>query len=179
ERLAIMLEDTRAPVVLTLDRLRRALPLTRATVLSLDAFGTEMRAQRPRDRAGKDNLAYVIFTSGSTGRPKGVQVEHRNAANFFGAMDRVLGTTPGVWLALTSISFDISVLELLWTLCRGFRVVLQPELREAGRGPDRTVAAQVARHGVTHLQCTPSLARLLAEDPDGLAALRAVRCLLL
>src|SRR6476660_3058733 len=107
-------------------------------------------------------------------------LEHRNVAAFFAGMDGVLDREPpGVWLAVTSVSFDISVLELLWTLCRGFRVVLQPELREAGLDPDRTLAAQVARHGVTHLQCTPSLARLVAEDPEGLAALRAVRCLLL
>ena len=52
-------------------------------------------------------------------------VEHRNVVNFFAAMDRVVGTEAGVWLAVTSISFDISVLELLWTLSRGFTVVLQ------------------------------------------------------
>ena len=72
--------------------------------------------------ATSENLAYVIYTSGSTGKPKGVMVEHRNVLSFFAAMDRVLGTEPGVWLAVTSISFDISVLELLWTLTRGFKV---------------------------------------------------------
>ena len=54
-----------------------------------------------------ENLAYVLYTSGSTGRPKGVMITHRNVINFFAAMDRVLGTKPGVWLAATSISFDI------------------------------------------------------------------------
>ncbi|MEO6594939.1 MAG: MupA/Atu3671 family FMN-dependent luciferase-like monooxygenase, partial [Planctomycetota bacterium] len=71
-----------------------------------------------------EELAYLIYTSGSTGRPKGVMVRHRNVTNFFVGMDRVLGTEPGVWLAVTSLSFDISVLELLWTLCRGFTVVV-------------------------------------------------------
>ena len=52
-------------------------------------------------------------------------------ANFFAAMDATLGSTPGVWLALTSISFDISVLELFWTLTRGFKVVVQEEPRAA------------------------------------------------
>jgi non-ribosomal peptide synthetase component F len=46
-------------------------------------------------------------------------VEHRNLLNFVRGMDEVLGTEPGVWLAVTSISFDISILELLWTLARG------------------------------------------------------------
>ena len=80
-----------------------------------------------------ENLAYVIFTSGSTGRPKGVMLEHRNVANFFTAMDQVLGTKPGVWLATTSISFDISVLELFWTLARGFTVVIQQEPERVAR----------------------------------------------
>ena len=66
-----------------------------------------------------------MYTSGSTGTPKGVMVEHRNVLNFFAGMDRVVGIEAGVWLAVTSISFDISVLELLWTLCRGFTIVMQ------------------------------------------------------
>src|SRR5205814_7228719 len=52
---------------------------------------------------------------------------HRNAANFFTGMDARVGAEPGVWLAVTSISFDISVLELLWTLTRGFKVIIQGE----------------------------------------------------
>jgi len=77
------------------------------------------------DDTDGDALAYVIYTSGSTGRPKGVMVRHRNAANFFVGMDAVLEPEQrGTWLAVTSLSFDISVLELLWTLCRGFEVVL-------------------------------------------------------
>ncbi|MDQ6673653.1 MAG: LLM class flavin-dependent oxidoreductase [Chloroflexota bacterium] len=140
ERIAIMLEDTQAPVVLTLDRLRSALPPTSATVLSLDAFGSTGSPHRLGMRAGGDNLAYCIFTSGSTGRPKGVQIEHRNVANFFGGMDTEVGTTPGVWLALTSISFDISVLEILWTLTRGFTVIVQEEAEGAKRAASRSRA---------------------------------------
>jgi len=109
--------------------------------------------------------AYLLYTSGSTGRPKGVQVTHRNAVSFFAAMDRVLGTDPGTWLAVTSLSFDISVLELLWTLARGFRVVIAD--------PDRPLALQLA--GITHLQCTPSLAQTLAADPEAREALRPLR----
>ncbi len=82
------------------------------------------------------DLAYVIYTSGSTGAPKGVMVEHRNVVNFFAGMDERIGTEPGVWLAVTSISFDISVLELFWTLARGFTVVLHGDaLRLKGRQP--------------------------------------------
>jgi natural product biosynthesis luciferase-like monooxygenase protein len=83
------------------------------------ATAAELRA------AGPDDRAYVIYTSGSTGRPKGVQVTHRNVVNFFVGMDAVIDEPrDGVWLAVTSPSFDISVLELFWTLARGFTVVV-------------------------------------------------------
>lgn len=77
-------------------------------------------------------LAYTIYTSGSTGKPKGVMVEHRNAVNFFIGMDeRIECSEPGTWLAVTSISFDISVLELFWTLSRGFKVVVYQDANKA------------------------------------------------
>ncbi|WP_197084798.1 non-ribosomal peptide synthetase [Saccharothrix sp. ST-888] len=79
----------------------------------------------PSRRTGPEDLAYVIHTSGSTGRPKGVMIGQQNLAGFFDAMDQRLGTDrPGTWLAVTRYTFDISVLELLWTLTRGFKVVL-------------------------------------------------------
>ena len=85
-------------------------------------------------------LAYMIYTSGSTGRPKGVMVEHRNVLNFFVGMDHRIDATPGVWLAVTSVSFDISVLELFWTLARGFTVVLHAEGAPADPEPAEPAA---------------------------------------
>jgi natural product biosynthesis luciferase-like monooxygenase protein len=70
-----------------------------------------------------DAAAYMIYTSGSTGNPKGVCVSHRNLANFGLGMDAVIGDTmPQRILALTTVSFDISILELFWTLSRGIQV---------------------------------------------------------
>jgi natural product biosynthesis luciferase-like monooxygenase protein len=94
---------------------------------SSDAVAVAGSVLAPEERAA-DDLAYVIYTSGSTGTPKGVMLEHRNVVNFFAAMDAVIDhDPPGVWLAVTSLSFDISVLELLWTLTRGFHVVVKPD----------------------------------------------------
>jgi natural product biosynthesis luciferase-like monooxygenase protein len=74
------------------------------------------------------NLAYVMFTSGSTGKPKGVMIEHRSVVNFFHAMDEKVGCGPGdSVLAVTGVSFDISILELLWPLTRGSHVVVAAE----------------------------------------------------
>ena len=100
-------------------------------------------------------------------------VEHRNVLSFFRAMDQLIGAEPGVWLAVTSLSFDISVLELLWTLTRGFTVVLH------GDEGTHTIADEIRRFGVTHLQSTPSLARMLTLEPRSLAALASLKKLLL
>jgi natural product biosynthesis luciferase-like monooxygenase protein len=133
ERIAMMLEDSRAPVIVTEARLAGALPRHTATLLLLDRDASKAKPSTAPGAANVEsgvtskNLAYVIFTSGSTGRPKGVMVEHRNVLNFFAGMDERIGRDAGTWLAVTSISFDISVLELFWTLARGFRVVIQEE----------------------------------------------------
>ena len=145
DRLAMMLEDARAKVLLTQRSLVGRLPAGDAQVLAVEELMADagLSEEPPRAGATPENLAYVIFTSGSTGRPKGVMVLHRNAANFFAGMDVALGhDTPGKWLAVTSISFDISVLELFWTLTRGFEVVIQEELDRASLAKSKpTVAA--------------------------------------
>ena len=137
DRLRLMIEDAHVPVILTHRRAAEVLPATGAHVLCLDREGLqgELAALPDHDMpdgATPSDLAYVIYTSGSTGAPKGVMVEHRNVANFFTAMDGCLQhDRPGVWLAVTSLSFDISVLELFWTLARGFTVVLHGDARGA------------------------------------------------
>jgi natural product biosynthesis luciferase-like monooxygenase protein len=128
DRLALYAEDSGCPVIVTEAAVADALP-DGPTLLVLDEDPRLATAAStlPPDGPTADDPAYVIYTSGSTGRPKGVVVGHRNVMNFFAGMDDVLGTDPGTWLAVTSLSFDISVLELFWTLTRGFTVVLADE----------------------------------------------------
>jgi natural product biosynthesis luciferase-like monooxygenase protein len=130
-RVALMIEDSGARVVLTRKDLEASLPARPEKVLCIDdAAVTAAAASRAKSPVSSANIAYVIYTSGSTGRPKGVMVEHRNVSNFFTGMDervpREAGAQP-VWLAVTSLSFDISVLELFWTLARGFKVVISSD----------------------------------------------------
>ena len=130
DRLAFMVEDSAAPVIVTLSRTRDVLPEGEATRVVLDEedLGGQPTTRPSVDGWSSDNLAYLIYTSGSTGKPKGVMVEHRNVANFFTGMDAEIPHEPaGRWLAVTSLSFDISVLELFWTLARGFTVVLSSD----------------------------------------------------
>ena len=142
-RLALMLEDSGASVVLVHRHLAGALPFGGRTVVLLDTSeGAASAAHAPATNVGPENLAYVLYTSGSTGQPKGVLVPHRNVANFFTGMDGRVGATPGTWLSVTSVSFDISVLELLWTLARGFKVVVQGEQGALGAGARRPVRSR-------------------------------------
>lgn len=126
DRVALMLEDSGARVIITQQALQGRFTTDRSRECLVDdpASWAITSAERLPTRSGGADLAYIIYTSGSTGRPKGVMVEHRNVINFFAGMDTRLGTTPGTWLAVTSLSFDISVLELCWTLARGYTVVL-------------------------------------------------------
>jgi amino acid adenylation domain-containing protein len=174
-RLAYMLEDAGARLLVTESSLRGLLPADGARIVLVDgdagAIAVEA-AEAPRTPVVPENAAYVIYTSGSTGRPKGVVVTHANAADFFVGMDEIVGApVPGTWLAVTRIGFDIHVLELLWTLARGFRVVVHPDLEQARE--EGTLARSLRRHGVTHLQCTPSLAGMIVAE-SGVEALSGV-----
>jgi non-ribosomal peptide synthetase component F/alkanesulfonate monooxygenase SsuD/methylene tetrahydromethanopterin reductase-like flavin-dependent oxidoreductase (luciferase family) len=136
ERLAYKLADAGARVLIT-QQAHAALLDTRdvAIVRIDDEAAFEGRPDHDPATAGDaSRLAYLIYTSGSTGKPKGVMVEQRQVSAFFAAMDacipRSTQDTEGAqdtWLAVTSLAFDISVLELLWTLTRGFRVVIHEE----------------------------------------------------
>ena len=176
DRLSWIIEDSGMSVLLTTAATRERIPSGGDRLTIVDAADPAIALQRTQpvhSDAASSNLAYVIYTSGSTGKPKGVMVENRNVVNFFWGMDRAIGREPGVWLAVTSVSFDISVLELLWTLTRGFKVVVHGD---EGTG---TIADEIVRHGVTHLQMTPSLARMLTLDARAFAALGSLRQMLL
>jgi acyl-coenzyme A synthetase/AMP-(fatty) acid ligase/acyl carrier protein len=81
-----------------------------------------------------------------------------------------------VWLAVTSVNFDISVFELFWTLARGFRVIIQEEGQWASATDSMySLPQQMRRHGVTHLQCTPSLASMLLCDSESVNAIMQLR----
>jgi amino acid adenylation domain-containing protein len=176
DRLSLVIEDSEMPVLLTTAASRAHLPPAAAGLTVLNAEDADLvreSAEAVASPAAPENIAYVIYTSGSTGKPKGVMVENRNVVNFFTGMDRAIGCEGGVWLAVTSVSFDISVLELLWTLTRGFTVVVHGDEGSA------TIADEITRYRVTHLQMTPSLARMLTLDPRAYAALGSLKQMLL
>ncbi|MBD2607822.1 non-ribosomal peptide synthetase [Scytonema hofmannii FACHB-248] len=168
ERLAFILSDTQMPILLTQERLQTKLPTHGAKVICLDTNWTDI-AQENQANLGisvkGENLAYIIYTSGSTGQPKGVMIEHRQVANFFVGMDQRLNVeddydTTKTWLAVTTISFDISILELFWTLARGFKVIIQQEQQ-------KTIAATVPTSRMPEKQMQFSLFYFANENNTG------------
>lgn len=148
QRIDFCLRDSYARWVITQQRHAAGLRGCGAEVLDIQEIaGAQLPLSgTPRSRAemvgSPDDPAYMIYTSGSTGKPKGVLVTHRNVTSFLAGMDEVIrldGEGDKRWLAVTSASFDISVLELLWTLTRGVETVihgarpLPPE--RSGSGP--------------------------------------------
>ncbi len=147
DRLAFMVADAAAPVILAQDRLLARLPGHGAVVVSLDGTARKDAAPEPAlpGGAGADNLAYVIYTSGSTGRPKGAMNSHRGIVNRllwmqgeYGltAEDRVLQKTP--------FCFDVSVWEFFWPLLTGARLVVA---RPGGHQDPAYLAVTIARRG--------------------------------
>jgi amino acid adenylation domain-containing protein len=131
ERLAYMLQDSAAYVLLTQASLAERLPAGGATVVRLDADAAEIEregGERLGVPVGPENLAYVIYTSGSTGRPKGVAMPHRPLVNLL-AWQQGAGHAPAgaVTLQFTSISFDVSFQEIFATWCAGGTLVLTTE----------------------------------------------------
>lgn len=187
QRIAFMVEDADVPVILTQASLAAQLPAHSAQLVRVDSDWSLIQRQRtnnPVTTVTAAHLSYLIYTSGSTGKPKGVMVEHRNVVNFFTGMDAVIPRHDcDVWLSVTSLSFDISVLELLWTLTRGFHVVLladKSHTKAAGStDPAFAFSALVQRHGVTHFQCTPTLASMLLLDQDNHDAFAQIGTILL
>ncbi len=159
DRLRFMVNDSRARVVMSDgDPAHFGLEAERMLRLS-DALAAEETSVV--SEAGPDDAAYLIYTSGSTGRPKGVRVPHRAVVNFLASMRK----TPGLaaddrLLAVTTLSFDIAVLELLLPLSVGAEVVLASR-DDAMDG--HALRRLLEEHGITVMQATPATWRLLVE----------------
>ncbi len=161
QRLKFMLDDAGIGVVATSHPVgsRCAGLLLGRRVVLVDRVTA---GEAPAHGGTADDAAYVIYTSGSTGIPKGVAVPHRAVGNFVASMQRVPGLTSGsTFAAVTTISFDIAVLELLVPLTLGMEIVLvsRDEARDGA-----ALQSMIQRCGVTAMQATPATWRLLVDS---------------
>ncbi len=164
-RLGYMVEDSELSVVVTQQSLLSSVPDYDLKCICTDTieplFGPGTR-DNPITQVHPGNLAYIMFTSGSTGRPKGVQISHRAVVNFLNTMGKEPGLTDqDILLSVTTISFDISVLEIFLPLIKGgVLVVADQEACTDGHQLQKLMND----HDVTIMQATPATWRLLEES---------------
>jgi surfactin family lipopeptide synthetase A len=172
DRLAFMLADTQAPVLVTQRSLQAQLPDHSAQVVYVDdahIYGAptgdslveavDPVIPNPSSGVNPHNLAYLIYTSGSTGQPKGVQIEHRSAVNLLNSVRQQPGlTAQDTLLSVTTLSFDIVVSELFLPLSVGARLVL---VSRAVAADGRQLLQVLTESGATFMQPTPATWRLL------------------
>ena len=178
-RLAFMLADTGAPVVLTQQTLAESLAGVDVRVVCMDGAAEELARQsqnNPSTAVGAENLAYVIYTSGSTGQPKGAMLHHRGVRNrlLWGITDYRLGATDAV-LYKTPLSFDVSVWEIFAPLLSGARLIIA---RPGGHQDSAYLIKLIAEQKVTHVDFVPSMLQVFLDE-EGLErchSLKLITC---
>jgi enterobactin synthetase component F len=165
DRIALVLDDA-SPTVLIAELQMHARFTGRDFTLLQPECGDALLEEAPvePDLSIPERVAYVLYTSGSTGRPKGVEITHRNLGNFLHGMQQQLRLTArDHFLAVTTVIFDIAGLELYLPLTVGAHVVMASS--EALHNP-RALARLIRHSGVTHVQATPSLWRVLLSSSE-------------
>lgn len=170
ERLAMMIEDANAPMLLTESSLLTRVQGKASQCVCVDQIESGAgRSDNPNIATRADNLAYVMFTSGSTGRPKGVMIEHRSIVRLVTGTDYADFGPENVFLQFAPITFDASTFEIWGALLNGARLAIMAEgissLAELGRA--------IRENGVTTLWLTAGLFHAMVDERiDDLKPLR-------
>ncbi|HVB29717.1 MAG TPA: amino acid adenylation domain-containing protein [Terriglobia bacterium] len=179
ERLAFMMEDAHAAVLLTRGHMAESMPEHGIHAVGLDSGWEAIARKSEKDLvsgATAENLAYILYTSGSTGQPKGVMVEHRGLCNTINWITQTLDlSAEDSCLLKTPITFDAAGRELFPTLITGGRLVIA---EADGHRDSRYLAETIRSARISIFHCVSSLLQFLVEEPafDDTLALRAVMC---
>lgn len=179
DRISYMLEDAKPSCIITTEEIAASLPDDLAVPeLVLDQAVTQEIIKRyspenPAVSVSLDHPAYIIYTSGSTGRPKGVVVTQKSLSNFLLSMQEAfsLGEEDRL-LAVTTVAFDISALELYLPLISGAQIVIAK--KETIREP-QALAQMIENFDINIMQATPTLWHaLVTSEPEKLRGLRVL-----
>lgn len=175
DRIAFMIEDSRADAVIADPGLLADIIKLQARVILLDYKSISgLNDSDVQNTADPGDLAYTIYTSGSTGKPKGVQIEHKSLMNFLYSMKKTPGLTENDRLcAVTPISFDISILELFLPLIAGATVIITPGDYTAD---GKLLLNYIKDNNATIMQATPSTWRLLLDAGWKANVLQKILC---
>ncbi len=162
-RLSYILEDARLSVLLTQAKQLERLPKTAAQIICLDRDWetSNLHETKPLSQVNSHNLAYVIYTSGSTGNPKGVAIEHHSAVNTLWDIEQRFAVQPqDRVLAVSSLSFDLSVYDIFGSLGSGGTAILP--LSTTRPNPEQWLEL-IAQEQVTIWNSAPALLELLVN----------------
>ena len=164
ERLAFMLEDARAPVLLTQQRLLEIIPSHSGKVVCLDTNWQEIGKEISENSVSNvcaDNLAYVIYTSGSTGKPKGTLIPHRGLVNYLTWCTKAYSVEQGEGSPVhSSISFDMTITGLFSPLLVGRKV----ELLLEDKGIENLASVVRNKFNFSLIKITPAQLELLTHQ---------------
>ncbi|MFK8111206.1 MAG: amino acid adenylation domain-containing protein, partial [Rubripirellula sp.] len=165
ERLQYMCDHADVKLVVATEQHHELIKRFAKPCVAVDTFESEIAeqdAESPKTSCSKTDIAYVIFTSGSTGQPKGVRVPHQTVLNLLHSMLRQPGLAPHESiLAVTSLSFDMSVSEIFLPMtCGACLAIADKETTIDGE----KLAAAIAKHDAKLIQATPATWRLLANS---------------
>jgi amino acid adenylation domain-containing protein/non-ribosomal peptide synthase protein (TIGR01720 family) len=178
ERIAYLIGDASAGVLLTQERLIASLPEgIKAKVICVDHGGFEAEsADNVEADVTEDHLAYVIYTSGSTGKPKGAMIPHKGIVNrILWMQDEYRLTEQDRVLQKTPFSFDVSVWEFFWPLLTGAVLVVA---KPGGHQDPSYLAELIRTEGITTLHFVPSMLQVFLEEPtvSTCTSVRRVMC---
>lgn len=175
DRIRYMLENSKAPVLLTTDK-PEEIP-THTIDISDGSVYVHESEENPVHINDSRDLSYVIYTSGTTGTPKGVMIEHRSLHNFVRCMATAFSYDQhSVVLSVASVCFDLFIMEFMPALLSGSKLVLASNEQ---RNLPHLVSRLIGEHSVTDILFTPSRMRLLLEDESNAASLANVRHIML
>ncbi|GAU66922.1 putative non-ribosomal peptide synthetase, partial [Streptomyces sp. NBRC 110611] len=168
DRLAYMLQDSGARLLVTQSRVRDRLPHTDATVVDLDADQAALAARpvtAPDAGIAPGHLAYVIYTSGSTGNPKGVAIEHRNLRHICAAWDERYGLADLElrFLSVSSLSVDLFFADLIRSLPFGGALIVAS--KDVTTDP-AALLDLIDRTGATGIEIVPSLMNAVLQEVE-------------
>jgi len=165
DRLQYMCDHSGLKLIVTETNLAEQVASYGKPQIEIDTLESEIQqldSSPVKDTTSPSNICYVIYTSGSTGKPKGVQVPHGAVVNFLYSMQQTPGfTADDSVLAVTTLSFDIAVLELYLPTVSGGEVVVMDSLATAD---GIKLAEAIEKHNISLMQATPATWRLLIQS---------------